>query len=106
MKLPKEIHEKKTELFALCMKYNVSKLFVFGSVTKGRFNPDSSDLDLLVDINEIDPVLKGESLINLWNDLEALFERKVDLLTMQKIKNPFLQIDIDESKQLIYDKAS
>lgn len=106
MNLPKEILQKKNELFALCIKYNVSKLYAFGSVSKGRFNPATSDLDLLVEINESNPVLKGESLINLWNDLETLFERKVDLLTMQKIKNPFLLADIDESKQLIYDKAS
>ncbi len=106
MKLPNEILNQKDKIIAICLKYKVSKLYVFGSVSKGTFNPNKSDVDLIVELEPMDPVAKGEALLNLWNEMENLFARKVDLITMQKIKNPFLKEDIDISKKLIYDKAS
>jgi predicted nucleotidyltransferase len=106
MILPKEIKDKLQELEQICKKHKVNKLFVFGSASKGGFKPKSSDIDLIVDIEEMDPVSKGELLISLWNNLEELFNRKVDLLTTKKITNPFLLREIENSKQLLYDRAS
>ncbi|WP_294819243.1 DNA polymerase subunit beta, partial [uncultured Flavobacterium sp.] len=63
-----------------------------------------SDVDLIVEINEENPVLKGEAIMNLWTDLENLFSRKVDLLTGD-IRNPYLKKQIDTTKQIIYDAA-
>ena len=37
--------------------------------------------------------------------LEQLFERKVDLLTNKKIRNPYLMKEIENSKLLLYDRA-
>lgn len=106
MKLPKEIEVKLKNLFELCIKYKVVKLFVFGSVSKGFFNPETSDLDLLVELDIHDPVEKGETLMKFWADLETLFKRKVDLLTEKKLKNPYLLNEIENSKLLLYDRAS
>ena len=35
--------------------------------------------------------------------LEAYFKRKVDLVTINSIQNPFLKSNVDSSKELIYD---
>ena len=37
-------------IIALCKKYKVSKLFVFGSILTDKFN-ENSDVDLLVDFD-------------------------------------------------------
>jgi predicted nucleotidyltransferase len=103
MKLPLEIEEKSTKLFLLCEKYKISKLFLFGSILNDSFNPKTSDLDFIVEIENISPIEKGENLMSFWTELELLFSRKVDLLTSKKIKNPYLLKEINKSKSLIYD---
>jgi predicted nucleotidyltransferase len=103
MNLPVEIESKRFKLFELCNKYKVLKLFVFGSVSKGNFDPETSDLDLIVEMEDLNPVEKGETLLKLWSELEQLFNRRVDLLTEKKIKNPYLIKDIENSKLLLYD---
>ena len=105
MKLPVEIENKRYKLFELCDKYKVLKLFIFGSATKGNFNTETSDLDLIVEMTDLNPDEKGETLLKLWAELEQLFNRKVDLLTEKKIKNPYLIKDIENSKLLLYDRA-
>ena len=106
MNLPNEIENKKDKLFKLCNKYHVIRLFVFGSASKGKFNPETSDIDFIVELANLNPVEKGENLIQLWSELEYLFARKVDLLTNKSFKNPYLRNEIENSKLLIYDRAS
>lgn len=94
------------ELFELCKKYRVEKLYAFGSVVSDQFDPETSDIDLIVELEKIPPLEHGEILLILWDELEDLFQRKVDLLTIQSIKNPFLKENIELTKKLIYDRKS
>ena len=45
-------------------------------------------------------------MIALWEALENLFARKVDLISSFPIKNSYLKASIDKTKQLIYDRKS
>jgi predicted nucleotidyltransferase len=92
-------------LLNLCKTHNVKRMYAFGSAVTNKFNPEKSDIDLIVEIDENDPIEKGEKLISLWDKLEALFKRRVDLLTDQPIKNPYLKSAIDRTKILIYDRG-
>jgi len=58
---------------------------------------------LLVEIDEPDPIKRGEKLISLWDTFEDFFKRKVDLLTDSRIRNPYLRKSFDSTKVLIYD---
>ncbi len=92
------------DLFAeLCKSHGVKSLYLFGSATDHRFNPDKSDIDLLVEINEPDPLERGEKLLSFWTGLENFFGRKVDLLTPSSLKNPYLRKSVEATKVLIYD---
>lgn len=106
MKSPSIIEQNIEKLTELCQQFKVDKLYAFGSVLSSRFNPQTSDLDLLVELEDMPPLIRGEHLIALWEALEDLFARKVDLLTDQPIKNPYLRRNIDHTKQLIYDRKS
>ena len=88
----------------LCRTNGVNRLFAFGSVVNEEFNPEKSDLDFLVEVNEPDPLKKGRYLLNLWDSLEMLFKRKVDLLTPESLRNPYLIKSINHNKVLIYEK--
>lgn len=85
----------------ICKEHKVLKLYVFGSVCTTKFN-ENSDIDLIVYVDEKNPVKKGESLLVLWDKFENLFNRKVDLLTDKKINNYILEQNIEKSKKLIY----
>jgi len=103
MILKDEILNKKNDFKSLCLDHQVKYLYVFGSSTTNKFDKDKSDIDFLVEIDNPDPIERGEKLISLWDMFEAFFQRKVDLLTNSSIHNPFLQKSIDSTKILIYD---
>ena len=96
------IGNRKEQLALLCQKHRVSTMFVFGSFAKGS-ETINSDIDLLVDIAENDPIKKGELLMSLWDSLESFFSRKVDLLTPNSLQNPYLIKDIEQTKLLVFD---
>ncbi len=103
MNLKSIIDSKSNEFLALCKSHDVNTLYAFGSSTNEKFNELYSDIDLLVELGTIDPIERGEKLIDLWEKFEGFFNRKVDLLTASSIRNPFLRKSIDSSKILIYD---
>lgn len=104
MNLAPEIEMRRNKLAELCKKYKVSRLFVFGSMANDNFNSTQSDVDLIAEINEENPVVKGEAIMSLWTELENLFSRKVDLLTGD-VRNPYLKKQIEATKKIIYDAA-
>jgi predicted nucleotidyltransferase len=87
----------------ICEKYKVSRLYAFGSVISEKFSEETSDLDLQVELEPMSVIDRGEKLIQFWDELENLFQRKVDLLTDQPIRNPFFKEKVEKTKQLIYD---
>ena len=103
MVITNEISKKQKVFKELCESHKVKSLYAFGSSVTGDFDTVSSDIDLLVEIDDNDPLERGEMLISLWDSFENFFHRKVDLLTNASIKNPFLRKSIDATKVLIYD---
>jgi predicted nucleotidyltransferase len=85
----------------LCKQYNVKKLFAFGSVLTDNFS-ENSDVDLIVDFDK--QAIKDHFLhyFDFKYSLESIFQRAVDLLEEQPIRNSYLKKNIDNSKILIY----
>jgi uncharacterized protein len=84
MKNKTEIIEKLSELKPiLSKKYNVKSIGLFGSFSEDTFN-DDSDIDLLVELNE--PT--GWNIISLEIFLEEIFNRKIDLVTKNALREP------------------
>lgn len=103
MKMKETITSKLTEFLSLCKNHNVKSIHAFGSSTTDLFNEDTSDIDLLIEIDSDDPIVRGENLMSIWDKLEDFFQRKVDILTNSSIRNPILKSNIANSKILIYD---
>jgi hypothetical protein len=85
----------------LCKINKVKTLFAFGSVTRDDFN-DTSDIDLVVDIDEKDPLKYTDIYFNLKSKLEDIFKRQVDLLEERAIKNRLFRRELDNTKVKIY----
>ena len=102
-----QIKKYKNELADLCNNnLAISKLYFFGSVLSPKFNETTSDIDVFVEVADLPPEICGENLIDLWDNLEILFNRKVDLLTENSLRNPFLKKEVEQNKKLIYDRES
>jgi predicted nucleotidyltransferase len=90
---------------ALCDKYHVKTLFAFGSVTKDEFKLNS-DIDLVVDIENNEPLSYSDDYFGLKFQLEQLLKRQIDLLELRAIKNQYLKKNIENSKVLVYEKGN
>lgn len=104
MDLTTAIKENYEEFLNLCRIHNVRKLYAFGSSLTNRFDPATSDIDIIVKIDIDNAADRGEALLSLWDKLEFFFKRKVDLLTEDSIRNPYLKSSINRTKKLIYDR--
>jgi predicted nucleotidyltransferase len=101
------LKQYRNELRNILQKNNaVKRFYIFGSALTSLFDEATSDIDVLVETENLPPEEKGEQLIKLWEDLETLFARKVDLLTENSLRNPYLTREITETRKLIYDGQS
>ena len=85
----------------LCAKYQVAKLYVFGSVITDKFNSES-DIDFIVTFDSVDLEKYADNYFDFKFSLEKIFKREIDLLEEKAIKNPYLKQSIDKTKKLIY----
>ncbi|QQR84810.1 MAG: nucleotidyltransferase domain-containing protein [Flavobacteriales bacterium] len=96
------INGHRQQFIELCKSHRVKELYAFGSAVNGPFTA-SSDVDLLVELEQGDPIETGERLWSFWDRMELFFQRKVDLLTPRSLQNPVKKRHIDAHKKLIYD---
>jgi uncharacterized protein len=92
--MPLALDIDQERLAALCRRYHVAKLELFGSRAKGTARPDS-DVDLLVTF--VGDRTPGLAFVTMAEELEALFGRHVDLLTrdtVERDENPIRRISI------------
>lgn len=95
------LYQHISEIALLCEQNSVSTLYAFGSVTTDNFRADS-DIDLMVDIEDSDPISYSEKYFNLKFQLEEILNRQIDLLEQKAIRNKFLKNEIDLNKVQIY----
>jgi predicted nucleotidyltransferase len=86
--MPERLFQDQVALVALCQRYAIRRLSLFGSVLKGTARPDS-DVDLLVEfIPGSAPGLLGLAEIEM--DLSGLLGgRRVDLRTPADLSRHF-----------------
>jgi len=95
------IEQYRPSIITLCKTHHVAQLFAFGSVLRDDFNTQS-DIDLIVyfDIPKVYGYVNN--YFDLRQSLEKIFNRPVDLLEGQAIKNPYFQQTVNATKQLVY----
>lgn len=99
----KEINQHIDQIRHACDNNKVRSLFAFGSVTTNELLPDS-DIDLIVDIDENDPLVYSDYYFNLKFELEKLLQREIDLLEQKAIRNKYFKDQIERTKVLVYGK--
>lgn len=68
MNLKESIKYKLADFITLCKTHHVKSLYAFGSSITDQFNDELSDIDLLIEIDEEDPLERGENLKSRFID--------------------------------------
>ncbi len=92
-------------LISLCRQYRVRDLALFGSAAGEGFNPETSDIDILVDFEPMPATEHMHQYFALLEALESLFQRRVDLVERSSIRNPYVLASILKSRVDLYAAA-
>jgi uncharacterized protein len=85
----------------LCRRYRVARLDIFGSAVREDFDPARSDVDLLVTF-EPDSGVGLFDYVAFAEALEALFGRRVDLVSSRKLRNPYLRQQVEAERRPLF----
>jgi predicted nucleotidyltransferase len=94
------------EIAALCKRYGVAHLELFGSATTPDFQPTTSDYDFLVELDAQAPGSLARRWTELADALEALLGRPVDLVNPRYIRNPYFLEAVNRSRTVVYDRQA
>ena len=97
-----ELGPAAAEIEALCRRHKVRRLDLFGSAATGHFNPASSDLDFLVEFEDLTPAAYARAYFGLREGLVALFGRSVDLVTEPALQDPYLRRRVYAERANLY----
>lgn len=98
-----EVEQHRAEIAALCRRYRVRRLEVFGSAARGDdFDPARSDVDFLAEFETQGEPPTLAAYFELRDALAKVTGRPVDLVMAGAIRNPYILADIDKSRELVY----
>ena len=97
------IDQHRAAVAALCRRFKVRRLDLFGSAAQGTFDAGSSDLDFLVSLDDASPADYTDNYFGLAKELERLLGRRVDLVTERSVRNPYFRQVIEATRQPVYE---
>lgn len=90
------------EIIAICKRYKVQSLYIFGSANTNAFDTNS-DLDFLIKFDKnITFEEYTDNYFELHYKFRELLNREIDLVTENSISNPYFKQEIEQNKQLVY----
>ena len=94
--------QKLPQLLSLCKRYGVRRFDLIGSALRDDFNVAQSDIDFVVEFEQLTTANAFDRYFGLLNDLEDLFARPIDLISYPAIRNPHFKAAIDKSRVQLY----
>lgn len=88
------------ELRALCERWGIRELSLFGSAIRADFSAES-DVDVLVEFLP-DAGVSAFDLVTISDELSELVGREVDLVEGAGLRNPIRRRAIMESRRVVY----
>ncbi|MGN8027628.1 nucleotidyltransferase family protein [Microbacterium sp. 22242] len=85
-----KIDVDREEIARVARTRGVQRLRVFGSAVTERFDPEHSDVDVLVDLST-EAGDTFDAYFGLKEDLEQIFGRPVDLVMAKAVRNPYFR---------------
>jgi predicted nucleotidyltransferase len=94
MKLKQVLLEKREEILQIAAKHGAYNVRIFGSVARGE-DDEKSDIDFLIDydLSKISPWFPS----GLIQDLQSILGRKVDIVTVEGLKERIRERVLEEA---------
>lgn len=86
---------------AICEQFGVARLELFGSAARDDFDPETSDVDVIVDFLDYGPGVT-DRYFGLTNALQDLLGRSVDITFARKLSNPYFLDEIEADRTTLY----
>lgn len=98
------VEQKKRDIRAVCKDHGIRTLWLFGSATTQEWNPDSSDIDFLVDLGEYSSDY-AHRFFSLRRALSELLQTKVDLVSAGGLgdDDDWFRKEVEATRVTIYD---
>ena len=87
---------------ALCRRFHVRRLELFGSAAREDFDPSRSDLDVLVEFEALGEGRYADAWFGLLEALEELLGRHVDMVSAEAIRNPYFRAELERTRVPLY----
>lgn len=100
--MPTLIEDHRTQIDALCRRFGVRRLDVFGSVLRDDFDPARSDVDFLVEFDRAHRRVTLHTYLALRDALTELLGRPVDLVMAGAVRNRYVKADIEATREPVY----
>ena len=97
------IQDHTDDIAEICRRHHVKRLEIFGSAAVGDFNPQTSDLDFLVEFDDSDQFSLFQTRKDLTQELETLFRRSIDLVIFANVENPYFRTSVESTRQPIFE---
>ncbi|MCB9878972.1 MAG: nucleotidyltransferase domain-containing protein [Planctomycetes bacterium] len=96
------IEKNRAALAELCRRHHARSLDLFGSAATSKFDPTTSDIDFLVEFEEVEPGAFSAAYFGLLEGLSELFGRDIDLVVESSIENPYFRESIERTRTPLY----
>ena len=100
MKIHDSIEISADRVAEFCDRWKIAEMSLFGSVLRDDFS-DESDIDILISF-KADAQYGIDEHLEMVAQLEAIFGRRVDLVTKRSLKNPFVRQSIFSSRKVVH----
>jgi hypothetical protein len=96
------IKQHREEIIALCKRYRLKSLELFGSASSGEFDPATSDVDFFYEFDHTDMEDLADRYFEFYESLESLLGRKVDLVSSKYVRNRYFLEEANKHRQILY----
>jgi len=90
----------KEQIIDFCKKWKVKEFSVFGSFLRNDLN-ENSDVDVLLTFFQ-EAHHSFFDLLEMQEELETIFGRKVDLVEKEGLRNPIRRNSILKNREIVY----
>ena len=95
-----KIQDHKQEIERICRDLRVRRLDLVGSASRDEFEPERSDVDVLVQFDGLDRLF--DRYFELKKRLESQLGREVDVIEDNAVKNPYVRKSLNRDRVRIY----
>lgn len=96
------VDRHRSDIEALCRRFHVRRLELFGSAASGQAVQGRSDYDFLVEFEPLQAGTYADTYFGLLEALQALLDAPVDLVVTAAIRNPYFRQSVERAKALLY----